>query len=101
MDFINSIDSELNVYQDILDKNSCIKYDIVSLNNASNVNKTLNLSIISFNIRSYCKNSDEFLTFLDKITVKFDIIILMETWMKSSILPMMHIQGYTGYHSFC
>ena len=47
MDFINSIDPVLNVYQNILDKNSCIKYDIESLNNASNVNKTRNLSIIS------------------------------------------------------
>ena len=33
-------------------------------------------------------------------TVKFDIIILVETWMKLSILPMMHIQDYTGNHSF-
>ena len=58
------------------------------------------LSMICFNIRSYHKNSDEFLAYLNNCDHNFDIIVLTETWAREETHVLCHIPGYNSAHNF-
>lgn len=53
--------------------------------------------LCNFNIRSFNANSDEFLAFLECLTLKFNVIILTETRFLEG--AGRGIDGYDGYHS--
>ena len=57
-----------------------------------------NLNLLHINIRSTAKNLDELLLTLDKYNLHFSVIVLTETWLKSSY-DWTDIPGYTAYHS--
>ena len=58
------------------------------------------LSVVCFNIRSFDKNADEFLGYLESCEHDFDIIILTETWAKDETHTLCHITGYESVHNF-
>ena len=57
-----------------------------------------NLSVLSFNIRSFFKNSEEFLATIDNVNI--DVIVLTETWLNSGLEALCNIPGYTGFHNY-
>ena len=99
MDFKNAFDPYKNLFDNIDNLNDCKNYDVLSFNDTFKVVNKHNFNILSFNIRSFSKNSDEFLVFLDNINIKFDIIILVETWATVNTLSLISIDGYKGFHS--
>ena len=56
-------------------------------------------SVINVNIRSYRYHIDEYLIFLQSLTLEFKVLVFTESWLNSddSITP---INGYIGYHTF-
>ena len=94
-------DPDLN-YNDILDLSdnfSCRYYTLDTFQQSLSDNIKQTLSVLSFNIRSFNKNSDEFLGFLDSINHDFDILILTETWGKDDTQSLCNIPGYIATHN--
>ena len=94
-------DPDLN-YNDILDLSdnfSCRYYTVDTFQQSLSDNIKQTLSVLSFNIRSFNKNSDEFLGFLDSINHDFDILILTETWGKDDTQSLCNIPGYIATHN--
>ena len=58
------------------------------------------LSVVNFNIRSFKKNSDEFIAFLAACNHSFDVIVLTETWAKNETHSLNHLQGYSSVHNY-
>ena len=58
-----------------------------------------NLSIIILNIRSFNKNIDNFLTFLDLFIYEPDILILTETWLTKYDDPIIYLNNYNIYQT--
>lgn len=69
--------------------------------NFCNLNFSNNKSyirIIQQNIRSYNKNFDEFLVFLENLKTKFDCIVLTEAWL-SDVTSLVQMEGYHVFSS--
>ena len=100
-DHLLNFDPDVNIQllNNNLDVYNC-KY--TSAENFKNIAKTFNengLSIVSFNIRSFEKNNEEFLAYLTNCNHIFDIIILTETWGKDETHTLLHIPGYQSIHN--
>lgn len=63
---------------------------------SKNINSS-NLLIVNQNIRSFNKNSDDFLLFMSRLTRKPDVIILTETWFTEQNVDT--INGFCCYHT--
>lgn len=66
---------------------------VQTANNLKNYISGKEFSIIHMNVRSMAKNFDEFRLFLLHVAVKFDVVVLTETFETAS-LEMFHIDGY-------
>jgi hypothetical protein len=67
---------------DILkDVNNFKNFETIVLDNTINFSKYSELLIFSMNIRNIKLHKDELAIYLDSINVKFDVIILSETWL--------------------
>jgi len=53
--------------------------------------------VFHINIRSFFKNNDELLIFIDQLPTKPDVIILTETWFTASTVT--DIDGYNAFHT--
>ena len=58
------------------------------------------LSLLCFNIRSFSKNSEEFLGYISNCKHSFDVIVLTETWAKDETHYLFQIPGYNSLHNF-
>ena len=74
-------------------------YTVDSFNNFSKKFNNSKLSVITFNVRSFHKHCDEFIGFLNCINLKFDVIILTETWLSDLNKDVANIVGYDVVHS--
>ena len=92
---LRSNDPDINHFDDI---NHHCKY--VDIGEMGKNNFKEHLSVICFNVRSYFKNSDEFLSILSTNNLDFDVIILTETRIKSNNMQLCHIPGYIVYHCY-
>ena len=99
MELLDHVDPDINVFNEINKSNSCFNNNVRSMNNAFCSNNKTDLNVICYNIRSCNKNFDEFLVYIDSIKLKFDVIILVETWLTPRKLPLYSLEGYTGFHS--
>ena len=75
-------DVNLAILSDSQDVFNCNYYSIDSFKTLKQQFPYNGLSVLCFNIRSFSKNSDEFLGYLSNCEHDFDIIILTETWAK-------------------
>ena len=93
MTTLNEIDPDLQYFQ----TEECIIWNQSSLKNALNSNSD-SLTLFHINIRSYNKNSDDLLVFLDSLNSKFSLIVLTETWF-DNVDDWKGLNGYNAYHS--
>lgn len=96
---LNSIDPDLNHFNEVLDMNSCSFYTVDEFLLKDYPFKN-NFNIINFNIRSFFKNYDEFLGIISKCNIIIDVIVLTETWINEDNSQLCHIDGYQSFHSF-
>ena len=57
-------------------------------------------SVLNFNIKSFSKNIDKFLSISDSLAELPDILSITETWINRNRLNFSTIPGYTGYLSY-
>lgn len=60
--------------------------------------KGFRLNILTYNIRSISHNFDQFLLILNRINIKFDVIVLTECWLQEGTIVGL-LDGYTSYRS--
>ena len=58
------------------------------------------ITMINYNTRSFHQNGQMFESFLSTNPFSHDIIILSETWNKSSNVQLCKIDGYNSFHSY-
>ena len=92
-------DANINILNENLDVFNC-KYTSVDTFKNIKQNFVHGLSLICFNIRSFNKNSEEFLAYLTNTNHIFDIIILTETWGKDDTHTLFTIPGYNSLHNY-
>jgi exonuclease III len=56
-------------------------------------------TVMSFNIRSFSANSDQFILMLKSLRSQPDVIILSETWLSESAAAYCSMEGYDSYHT--
>ncbi|KAI5637833.1 reverse transcriptase (RNA-dependent DNA polymerase) domain-containing protein [Phthorimaea operculella] len=84
------------------DIDQTLSINCVSLGNledcSNNLSPSLNVKILSYNIRSIHKNFDAFLVSLKRLDQEFDAIALSECWLtESSLIPQ--IPGYCAFRT--
>ena len=89
---------DINEEIDNFSANNCNSYDLESIKDSEEIASS-KFNIIHMNIRSYNKNLDEFLSFIDCTKINFPIIFLSETWLKNEN-DWINIPNYTAFHSF-
>ena len=92
-------DINVDIFNDNLDVFNC-KYVSVDTFKDEKQHFTDGLSIICFNIRSFNKNSEEFLAYLTNTDHTFDVIILTETWGRDDTRTLFTIPGYNSLHNY-
>ena len=95
----------MNIFDDesstLSNNNTCEYYDIDSFNNTFLESKYKNsLNVIALNIQSCNANFVHFTSYLDKIKITYDIIILTETFLTSSTNFSYEIDGYDSFTSY-
>ena len=76
---------------------NCISYDFSKFENTFKSIKGCFL-VMNFNIRSFNRNIDEFLLFLDNLIIKPSVVVLTETWFSDN--NFQNINGYKSFHSY-
>lgn len=89
-EFVTDVFERRNVITEVYD-------DILSFNKFAEssegcINKN-RVFMLHLNVRSYNKHIDELIVILDSIKVKFDVVILTETWMSASSM-IVELDGY-------
>ena len=92
-------DANLVILNDNQDNFNCNYCSIDSFKVLKQQFSQKGLSVISFNVRSFGKNGDEFVGYLSNCEHDFDVIILTETWAKDETQTLCHIPGYHATHN--
>ena len=90
-DILAEIDPDVQIIKSSI-MNQCKQYNFAEFNNA--FTNQQNISMIHLNIRSSQKNLIDFVCNLDNLIVKFDFIILSETWGTDDKAKLNVIPGY-------
>ena len=106
--FFNDIDFDLNHFNQFNNNfnnnfgNEYFNSDSFNnyiINENLQLNNFENLSLIHLNIRSIKANGDNFISYLETINLKFDLICLSETWINDDDFLEDFLPGYKGFHS--
>ena len=91
--------SDSVLYNKLITKidDQCFYYD--SNSNIFDDNNNNTNSIIHFNARSLSKNINNITNYLDCIKLKFDIIVITETWLNEFNSNIHFIKGYNALHT--
>ena len=96
MDSVRRIDPDTN-YLNFLESNISCYQTIDEFNNVhSNISN--NLILMNFNIRSFHKNIDHFLCFLDSLAEQPQILVFTESWLTKYNLHLANVENYIAHH---
>ena len=93
MNNFNNIDPDINLTENT---GICAYYSEHSIKRC--FSKEWNMHILSANIRSVNKHLDEILLLIESYGIRFQIIVLSETWLNTET-EFPYIPGYVPYHS--
>lgn len=99
LQLIDPDSNHINVINEQLASNNGTFYSIEKFNIRFPNKNDQNLLILSYNIRSFNTNGDNFITFLDSLVFSPDIIVLCETWLTNDSKEFCNINGYISYHN--
>ena len=96
-----SLDPDVNfgIFNNNNDAFICKYYSIDTFKSTMQHFTDNGLSIMCFSIRSFSKNGEEFLGYLQNCGYHFDAIVLTETWTKNETQSLCHIPGYQAVHN--
>ena len=98
-DILNSINPDTNFIESETDLKCQYKFfhDFSDISDDAHC-----FTVACFNIRSFFKHIDEFLSLINcnNNSSSFDVIILTETWLNKDVVDLANIPGYDGYHCY-
>ena len=98
----NDIDPDQNdalYFVNQLDGGSATRTEYYSVSDYNSmITKTSQLSLLSYNIRSFNANSASFQSFLESIDRSLDFVVLVETWNSANTYQLCSLSGYNGFH---
>ena len=104
IDNLESIDPDVNLLDSVngsdFSNNSCSYFTLPGYQSFSKNTQTFNFSLFNFNIRSFHANYSHLESVLDVLSVKFDFIVLTETWNSPSTIDLCQINSYSSFHTF-
>ena len=95
----DKIDPDVNHFNQVSDLSSCTYCDFDKFPSES-IKMNGGFSVMNFNIRSFFKNCDEFMSILKNPDLNIDVITLSETWLHDDTYQLCTIPGYQGFHSY-
>ena len=100
MNILNSIDPDNNHFSQFSSgQDDNLYYEIDKFQNELKATRH-GMTILNFNIRSFNKNIDEFIAVISSCNIKYDIIVLTETWLRPHTQQLASIPGYVSYHCY-
>ena len=100
MNILNSIDPDNNHFSQFSSgQDDNLYYEIDKFQNELKATRH-GMTILNFNIRSFNKNIDEFIAVISSCNIKYDIIVLTETWLRPHTQQLASIPGYMSYHCY-
>ena len=99
----DNIDPDLQFFSDIhsnleVDKQSQY-FDLNNINQFLSSDNP-NFLVMTYNIRSFHKNSDHFIAMLNLLDEHPDVIILTETWNTPANVSQCYLEGYDAHHVY-
>ena len=91
--------NNINLFEDD-DIYNCKYISVDSFQGIKQTFSDTGLSVICFNIRSFSKNSEEFLGYISNCNHSFDVIVLTETWAKDETHYLCQIPGYNSLNNY-
>ena len=98
---LDDIDPDNNFFDELNQNLSCNNSKFISIDDYNNFSVILEdncLTLMSYNIRSFCANSEIFLGMFINDKSKPDIFVISETWFNED--NVQSLLGYSGYHTF-
>ena len=97
----DDIDPDNNFFDELNQNLSCNNSKFISIDDYNNFSVILEdncLTLMSYNIRSFCANSEIFLGMFINVKSKPDIFVISETWFNEDNVE--NLLGYSAYHTF-
>lgn len=90
-----------NIIQDIDEslQIKCHSYELIESCREQLLHTDYNFKILTFNIRSYQRNFDNFYSILQRLDCELDVIVLTECWLSDGLLLEL-LPGYTGSRTY-
>lgn len=99
--YLGDLDPDEQYFQEFLQRYGSRYYDEESYNSELvGSNSKDGLNVIHVNIRSFCANSPDFLSYLNCLKSHFSIIGLSETWLSDMNINGAHVPGYSHAHRY-
>ena len=95
---IDALDPDENYFEQINDSNHS-KYFTAHEFSSEFCVSPKKLVILNINIRSFFKNIDNTIAFLQSLACDPDILVLTETWLDRDSVEFANIDGYEGFHT--
>ena len=100
-DILSGVDPDANFFNHVPISSTSQQCTITSFNQelSSQFNNDKHLKIINYNIRSFFRNIDCFLSFFATLEYSPDIIVLTETWLHEDNKEFAKLEGYEAIHT--
>ena len=100
-DILSGVDPDANFFNHLPISSLSQQCTITSFNQelSSQFSNDKHLKIINYNIRSFFRNIDCFLSFLATLEYSPDLIVLTETWLSEDNKEFAKIEGYDAIHT--
>ena len=97
-EILDVLDPDLNFLQEALPADLCKYYTVSELNRLES--KENYFSLLNYNIRSFHRNGNSFLSMLNSLNHNFECIVLSETWNNEANVDLCMLPNYAGFHTY-
>ena len=92
------IDPDANLLDHVIPHDMCKHYSLCDLEKMNEIRD--DFSIVNYNVRSFHSNGNAFIGAINAFDLRFDCIVLTETWNTDDNCVLCNIPGYTSFHTY-
>ena len=92
------IDPDSNLLDHVIPHDICKHYSLCDLEKMKEIRD--DFSIVNYNVRSFHSNGNAFIGAVNAFDLRFDCIVLTETWNTDENYVLCNIPGYTSFHTY-
>ena len=94
---MSDLDPDANFLDQALPENFCNYSTVAELNN--NIPNSKQFSLLNYNISSFHQNGDQFESLLESVNIKFQCIVISETWNTEMNIDRCNLPNYNDFHT--